>query len=98
VNSPSVKDCKSTVGEGVYHALVELGDLQQLSSDVVYAAKEYSALTNKIISFLQENQRIKAGQARDLLGTSRKYAIALLEHLDDIRVTRRVSDHRELVR
>ena len=32
-----------------------------------------------------------------LLHTSRKYAIALLEHLDDRRITRRVDDHRELL-
>jgi selenocysteine-specific elongation factor len=35
-------------------------------------------------------------QVRDLLDTSRKYAIALLEHLDDIGVTRRVGDERVL--
>ena len=97
-NSPSVKDCKALVGESVYYALVDLGDLRQLNSDVVYAAEEYSALTNQIIKFLQENQRINAAQTRDLLGTSRKYAIALLEHLDDIRVTRRVGDYRELLK
>jgi selenocysteine-specific elongation factor len=96
-NSPSVKDCKSVVSESVYYALVDLGDLRQLNSDVVYAADEYSVLTNQIIRFLQENQRINAAQTRDLLGTSRKYAIALLEHLDDIRVTRRVGDYRELL-
>jgi selenocysteine-specific elongation factor len=31
---------------------------------------------------------------RDLLDTSRKYAIALLEHLDERRLTRRVGDDR----
>ncbi|MCB0000808.1 MAG: SelB C-terminal domain-containing protein, partial [Anaerolineales bacterium] len=30
------------------------------------------------------------------LQTSRKYAIAILEHLDEIRLTRRVGDNREL--
>ncbi len=97
VNSPSVKECKTVVGESVYHALVDLGDLQQLNSDVVYTADEYNTLVNKIISFLNTNQRINAAQVRDLLGTSRKYAIALLEHLDDIKTTRRVDDYRELV-
>jgi selenocysteine-specific elongation factor len=35
-------------------------------------------------------------QVRDMFGTSRKYALALMEHLDDRRVTRRVGDERVL--
>jgi selenocysteine-specific elongation factor len=96
VNSPSVKECKNFVGDDVYHALIDLGELRQLNSEVVYTVSEYKAVCEKINQFLLLNQRINAAQARDLLGTSRKYAIALLEHLDDIKVTRRVGDYREL--
>ncbi len=35
-------------------------------------------------------------QVRDLLGTSRKYAQALLENMDQERITRRVGDERVL--
>jgi selenocysteine-specific elongation factor len=35
---------------------------------------------------------------RDRLGTSRKYAQALLEHFDAVRVTRRVGDEHVLRR
>jgi selenocysteine-specific elongation factor len=96
VNSPSVKDVKARVGEDVYFALVDLGELRPLSADVVYHQREYDILTQKIIQYLQEHGTINAAQARDLLGTSRKYAIALLEHLDDAQITRRVGDNREL--
>ena len=96
VSSPSVKESKKDVGDDVYHALVDLGELRQLNSEVVYAISEYRAVCDRIRQFLLANQRINAAQARDLLGTSRKYAIALLEHLDDIKVTRRVEDYREL--
>jgi selenocysteine-specific elongation factor len=96
VSSPSVKECKKDVGDDVYHALIDLGELRQLNSEVVYTISEYRSVCEKIRQFLLTNQCINAAQARDLLGTSRKYAIALLEHLDDIRVTRRVGDYREL--
>lgn len=96
VNSPSVKESKKVVGDDVYHALIDLGELRQISGDVVYALSVYTEVCEKISQFLSDNQRIDAAQARDLLGTSRKYAIALLEHLDDIKVTRRVGDYREL--
>ncbi len=97
INSPSVKDAKAAVGEAIYLALVDLGELRPLNADVVYARLEYEKYTAAIIRHLQKNQTINAAQVRDLLNTSRKYAIALLEHLDDIKVTRRVGDNRELV-
>ncbi|MCP4427831.1 MAG: hypothetical protein GY803_25390, partial [Chloroflexi bacterium] len=97
VNSPSVKECKAAVGEVVYLALVDLGRLRPLNHEVVYATAEYERITGKIQRYLIENGAINAAQTRDLLQTSRKYAIALLEHLDHIKITRRVGDNRELV-
>jgi selenocysteine-specific elongation factor len=96
-NSPSVKESKSAVGEDVYAALVELGQLQPINSEVVYAASDYEQLIGQIKHYLQANGHVNAAQARDLLNTSRKYAIALLEHLDELRVTRRVGDDRLLI-
>ena len=97
ISSPNVKECKAAVGEDVYFALVDLGELRPLNADVIYAAPEYERFTQQIIAYLKKNGSINAAQTRDLLSTSRKYAIALLEHLDDIKVTRRVGDARELV-
>jgi selenocysteine-specific elongation factor len=97
VNSPSVKECKLEVSDDVYAALIDIGMLRQVSSDVVYTADGYQHLVDQIVDYLEQNTSIDAAKLRDLLGTSRKYAIALLEHLDDIRVTRRVGNNRELV-
>lgn len=96
VNSPSVNDVKRMVGEDVYQGLVDLGELRPLSADVVYGTAEYEQLVDRIKAYLRENERADVGKIRDLLNTSRKYAIALLEHLDDTGVTRRVGDDRVL--
>lgn len=96
VNSPSVKIAKSYVGEDVYFALLDLGDLKAVSPDVVYRSEDYKHYIQLVINYLEENERISAGELRDLLKTSRKYAIAILEHLDDKGVTRRVGDERYL--
>jgi selenocysteine-specific elongation factor len=37
-----------------------------------------------------------AAEARDVLGTTRKYILPLLEHMDERRITRRVGDERRL--
>lgn len=97
INSPSVKEAKAVVGDELYYALIDQGELRPLNQDVVYAAAEYKQITQAIINFLHKNGSINAAQTRDLLQTSRKYAIALLEHLDDIKITRRVDDARELI-
>ena len=97
VNSPSVKESRAVVGDDVYEALVALGKLQPLNEDVVYRTEEYEDLVKQITNHLQKRGRANAAEIRDLLDTSRKYAIALLEHLDEIRVTRRVGDDREVI-
>jgi selenocysteine-specific elongation factor len=45
---------------------------------------------------IAEEGAITVGSYRDRFQTSRKYALALLEHLDHARVTRRVGDERVL--
>lgn len=97
VNSPSVKESRAAVGDDVYEALVALGNLRPLNEDVVYRTEEYDELVSRITNHLQNHGRANAAEIRDLLDTSRKYAIALLEHLDEIRITRRIGDERELI-
>ena len=98
VNSPSVKECKALVGDALYFALVALGQVRPINEEVVYSAPIYVDLLARLEGHLRQHGAITAPEARDLLGTSRKYAIALLEHLDELRLTRRVGDTRELVR
>ncbi len=95
-STPSVKEAQQRLGEDLYYALIELGRLQQLNTEVVYEEAQYIEIKDKVIDFLLRNGEIDAAAARDLLGTSRKYAIAILEHLDDIKATKRVGDVRVL--
>ncbi|MEM7798152.1 MAG: selenocysteine-specific translation elongation factor [Chloroflexota bacterium] len=98
INSPSVKDAKGEVGEDLYFTLVDLGELRQISDDVVYIQETYEEIRAEVIQYLSEHQEINAGQMRDLFQTSRKYAIGFLEHLDQIKITRRDGDVRRLIR
>jgi selenocysteine-specific elongation factor len=98
VNSPSVKESREAVGDAVYDSLVDLGRLRPLNDDVVYRAEEYDDLVSRVTALMRKEGRVNTGQVRDLLDTSRKYTIALLEHLDHIKLTRRVGDERELRR
>lgn len=97
VNSPSVKETKSIIGEDVYFALIDLVKIVQLNQEVVYLFDTYNSLVNEIIQYVLNNGSISAGQTRDILNTSRKYAIALLEHMDHTRITKRRGDERVLM-
>ena len=46
----------------------------------------------------QEKVTISVAEVRDSFQTSRRYVLALLEHLDNIGVTKRVGDVRKLKR
>jgi selenocysteine-specific elongation factor len=93
---PSVKECQGEVGEDVFNALLEMGELTTVSGEVVFRTSDYEAMVAKIRSTLQQNGQITLAEVRDLFGTTRKYVQALLEHLDAIGVTVRDGDARKL--
>lgn len=93
---PSYKEAAAIVGEDVLQALIERGDLIHISAEVLLDAATYKRWVEQVNEFLQREGTITVAQARDLFGSSRKYVLALLEHLDAIGVTRRVGDERVL--
>jgi len=52
----------------------------------------------RVVAAIERDGSLTLAGLRDELGTSRKFAQALLEHLDAARVTRRVGDERVLRR
>jgi selenocysteine-specific elongation factor len=93
---PSVKECQSEAGNDVFAALVELGQLTVVSPEVVFRRADSELMLAKVRETLSKNGQVTTAEVRDLLGTTRKYALALLEHLDAIGVTIREGDFRHL--
>lgn len=93
---PTVKDSQAEAGEDVYNALVELGTLVPIPPDVVFRKEDYEDMVSRVRSLLEENGTITAAQVRDHFNTSRRYALALLEHLDAKGITVREGDARRL--
>ncbi|MDP3049913.1 MAG: SelB C-terminal domain-containing protein, partial [Eubacteriales bacterium] len=73
--------------QGILHRLT--GELY-LHTEAIEAAKE------SLEGYFRENGEITLGEARDLLSSSRKYILPLLEYLDQQRFTKRVGDKRKL--
>jgi selenocysteine-specific elongation factor len=76
--------------------LEEAGQVVSVGEGVVFSAEAYREMVERITEHLRRESTITLAQVRDMFATSRKYAQALLEHLDRRRVTRRVGDARVL--
>ncbi|RJX22219.1 MAG: selenocysteine-specific translation elongation factor [Ammonifex sp.] len=72
--------------------LVKLSEEQLIHREALREAQEI------IVGTLHEKAEISLGEVRDLLNTSRKHALPLLEYLDSKRVTKRMGDKRVLMK
>jgi selenocysteine-specific elongation factor len=93
---PSVKECQAEAGEEVINALIDMNKLATVSPDVIFRKTDYDAMVDGIRNTITQNGKITLAEVRDLFNTSRKYAQALLEHLDATGVTMRDGDFRKL--
>ena len=80
----------------VYNALIDSGELVKVEQDILFSKVSYDEAMNKLKNHLSENKYIQLGEFRDLLGTSRKYAMALLDYFDQLKITKRIEDKRVL--
>lgn len=76
--------------------LIEQQKVVKVSEGVVFAPLVYEEMAGKITDHLKSHGKVTLAEVRDLLNTSRKYAQAILEHLDEKKITRRVGDERVL--
>jgi selenocysteine-specific elongation factor len=93
---PTVDECLEAVGEEVYNALVSLGELKPVSTEVVFRRETYQKMVADIKAWLEEKDTIKVAEARDYFDSSRRYMLDFLEHLDREGVTIREGDIRRL--
>ena len=80
----------------VLNLLDEQGKIVRVSETVAFSATAYKDMVDIISEYIRDNGEISVANVRDVLGTSRKYALALMDHLDHKRITRRVGDARVL--
>jgi selenocysteine-specific elongation factor len=75
-------------------ALVDLGEVVRVSEGIVYTPAAFDQIERDVLDLIDRDGKITLAQFRDHFQTSRKYAQATLEYLDQRRVTRRVGDER----
>ncbi len=76
--------------------LIERHQVVKVGSGVVFSASAYNEMVEKVTSLMKARGKVTLAEVRDLFNTSRKYAQAFLEHLDETKITRRIGDERVL--
>jgi len=78
--------------------LVAAGKAVRVARNLHYAPKPLADLERKVVAICERDGSATISSVRDELGTSRRYAQAVLEHLDAQKVTRRQGDEHVLRR
>jgi selenocysteine-specific elongation factor len=76
--------------------LINQGEIVRVSDEVVFSREAVSLALARFRTYLGSSPGLSVAAARDLLGSSRRYVLPLLEWLDAQRITRRVGDDRIL--
>lgn len=91
-----IKCDKKTI-ENLVFFMISKGDIIKLGEEYLISSSKYETAKNVLRDYLKVNEFITVPIFRDLLKTNRKFAIAMLEHFDQIKLTKRDDDKRYLI-
>jgi selenocysteine-specific elongation factor len=88
---------KDIVLPALFTILTESGALVKLTDDLYLHKETYEKALATVRALAETPEGISVGSLRDATGSSRKIVLPLLEHLDGIRVTRRIDDNKRVL-
>jgi selenocysteine-specific elongation factor len=95
-NNPYAPPSELIPEPDLLNMLVGQGKVIRISDAVVFSVPVYADMVARITAQIKDAGKVGLAEVRDMFGTSRKYAQALLEYLDGQKITRRVGDDRVL--
>jgi selenocysteine-specific elongation factor len=104
LSPPDVKQIEREIGSdgGTLGEVLRVMERQRIivrvSPDLWFLGQAIERMKGELYRYLSEGSEITPATFRDRFGTTRKYAIPLLEYLDREGVTVRVGDRRRLRR
>ena len=76
--------------------LLQQNQLVELTEGILFKSDEFEKIKNKVIELMQQKGKVTVGEVKEHLATTRKYAVPILEKLDQLEITKRVGDYRVL--
>jgi selenocysteine-specific elongation factor len=99
---PAGEEIKTTFGKDgplarkMVDMLVVEKKLVKVGPDMCFHRQAIGEIQQSVVDFLNAKGKMTVAEFRDLIGTSRKYALPLIQHFDRLKVTKRVGDDRVL--
>ncbi len=84
--------------EEIFISMVSKGDIIKISEDVFLLPESLDKAINLARDYINKNESISVAEFRDLINSNRKVAIALLEYLDQMKITKRNGEKRILAK
>ena len=81
----------------ILNLLAKEGSLVRISDTMYIASSVFEKMIGNLKNFFTKKPEMTVAEFRDILDTSRKYALPLLEYLDSHKITLRVGDIRKLL-
>jgi selenocysteine-specific elongation factor len=93
---PTTKTIVERIGDDLFQAMLDMGLIKAISSEVVVLHETYQQAVDDVKGLIIKNGSVSLAQARDHWSTTRRYAQALLEYMDQKGITKRDGDVRIL--
>ena len=88
---------EKTDAKQVLESLVTGGELVMLTPQICWYKDVYAGVCDVVKTHFADHETITLGELRDLINSSRKYTLAVLEYYDKNRITKKDGDLRYLV-
>ncbi|HBG22854.1 MAG TPA: hypothetical protein DDW83_06320 [Peptococcaceae bacterium] len=96
---PGIEDIQDALGNDLdlLQYCIQQGLLVKVGEEFYFSQDAVNQAWNLLENYLKDHGQVTIGQARDILNTSRRFCLPLLEYFDRMRKTRRVGDKRVLL-
>jgi len=96
--APPAPDTTNSDEQTIIAHLERAGQLIRTTHGLIFSATAFAEAERRLEDYLTANSEITASEFRNILGTTRKFALALLETFDKTGLTVRIGDKRKLGR
>jgi selenocysteine-specific elongation factor len=93
---PGRSEAQEIADAEIVNALIEQGQLMKIGDGVLFLREFYEQAIDRLTEYMCEHSKMTVSEARDVLDTSRKYILPLLERMDALHITQRIGDERIL--
>ena len=92
--NPYSPETVTTLSGDIINMLIKQGKIVKVSGSIIFSRQAYDEMVKWVLAVAREKGKITLAEVRDKFNSSRKYVVPLLEHMDELKLTKRVGDDR----